>query len=347
MKRIILTIDYELFLGDSTGSVEKCMVEPTYKLSEILDINNSKMTVFWDILHYYRLFELENDFTEIKDERRIIDEQISFLVSGGHDIQLHIHPHWLDAVYQSGKWKFNYEHFNIHSLSEEDNPDKINTIPGCITQSRKLMEKEIRKYLSDYKVTTYRAGGYLIEPFIKLKKALEHNNIFIDSSVISGLMNNNPANAYDFRNYPDNNFYNFENSPLESFKDGRFIEFPIATIKIPVIKNLIFTILRKLKYSSLERGRLGTGSSETKYKGNNSTFVKIISLLTKSKVAALTTDGNFSGRFNYMCNKVKDNSTMILHPKLLNSHTISLLKEKLLNNEIKFVSIKNYLNGEK
>ena len=36
MKKIILTIDYELFLGKNTGTVKECMVDPTYKLASFL-----------------------------------------------------------------------------------------------------------------------------------------------------------------------------------------------------------------------------------------------------------------------------------------------------------------------
>ena len=128
MKTFLLTIDYEIFLGMKTGTVEKSMIESTYKLADILDLNNSKMTVFWDILHYYRLTELENEYPELKNDRKLIDEQISFLTSKSHDIQLHLHPHWLDAEYKDGKWKFRYERFNLHALSEENNPENIENL---------------------------------------------------------------------------------------------------------------------------------------------------------------------------------------------------------------------------
>jgi hypothetical protein len=344
MKTFILTIDYELFLGSRTGTVEKCMVEPTYRLSKILDINNSKMTVFWDILHYYRLKELENNYTNLKNDRKLIDEQILFLISKGHDIQLHIHPQWLDAKYYDGKWKFEYDHFNIHTLSEEENPERIDTILGCITKAKQLMEKEIKMYVPDYIVTSYRAGGFRIEPFAKLKKAFEYNNICIDSSVLPGMINNNRINFYDFRNYPAHNYYHFENSPSELSGEGRFIEFPVATFSIPVYKNIIFTLTRYLKYKNLESGRMGSGSGEIENEIKQSIIKKIITLLTKSKLTLLTTDGNFAERFNYIFSKVKSDSTMILHPKLLNLHTFNILEDKLRNNEVKFVSIKNFLN---
>jgi len=321
------------------------MIEPTYKLAELLDLNNSKMTVFWDILHYYRLTELENDYPDLKNDKKLIDEQISFLISKGHDIQLHLHPHWLDAVYKDGEWKFKYDHFNLHSLSDTENHEKIDTITGCITVSKTLMEKEIKKYNPGYEVTAFRAGGYLIEPFEKLKNAFELNNIYVDSSVLPGVTNNNPINGYDFRNYPVENYYHFNNSPLEISVRGKFTELPVATLSIPVYGNLLFNFIRRLKYKDLESGRMGTGSGEYGINSKKPIIKKIISLLTKPKRMAFTTDGNFAERFNYMYRKVKDNSTMILHPKLLNQHTLSLLGEKLKNNDIKFITINNYLSS--
>src|ERR1035437_8742803 len=126
MKEIILTIDYELFLGEKTGTVKKCMIEPTAKLISFLKKNNSKMTVFWDILHYYLLLQYEKNFPELKDDRLLIEKQILDLAKNGHDIQLHLHPHWLDAQYENGRWIFQYGRFRLNKLKNEDKKDDIN-----------------------------------------------------------------------------------------------------------------------------------------------------------------------------------------------------------------------------
>ena len=139
MKEIVLTIDYELFLGKETGTVRECMIEPTKKLASILDKNESKMTIFWDILHYYRLLELEKIYSELSQDRLLIEEQILDLARRGHDIQLHLHPFWFDAKYENSKWNFNYTRFKLHSLSHENNPNDINTIIGCFSISKRLM----------------------------------------------------------------------------------------------------------------------------------------------------------------------------------------------------------------
>ena len=157
VKKIILTIDYELHLGDETGTVRECMIEPTKKLVSTIEKNGSRMTIFWDILHYYRLLELEKLFPELKQDKLLIEEQILDLAQRGHDVQLHLHPHWLDATYKNGKWNFTYGRFKLHNLSNENRNGDINTINGCISISKKLMEDLIRKVKPDYKVTSFRA----------------------------------------------------------------------------------------------------------------------------------------------------------------------------------------------
>lgn len=341
MKKIILTIDYELFLGPKTGNVKECMIEPTEKLALIIEKNGSRMTVFWDILHYYQLLQLENQHLELKQDKLLIEKQILDLIRRGHDVQLHIHPHWLDAKYEKGIWNFDYKRFKLHTLSNENNPDDINTIIGCVSLSKKLMEHLIRKVKPEYKVNAYRAGGYLIEPFIKIKEALLINEIKIDSSVCPNSINDNEIFSFDFRSYPNKAKYYFESTPKAIENNGSFLEVPITTVKIPAVINLFFKFLRKIKYPDLEDERKGSGTGEySKRKGIN-IYNKIFSVI-HSRVSQLTTDSNFRERLSYLVKRVGENSTMILHPKLLNKHTLGTLENYVSANKIRFISIQEF-----
>jgi len=343
MKEIILTIDYELFLGNKTGTVNDCMIEPTRKLLSLLENNNSKMTVFWDILHYYRLLQLQERFIELKEDRVVIEEQILDLVKKGHDVQMHLHPHWLDAQYENGKWNFKYDRFKLHNLSRENNIEDINTIIGCISISKKIIENTIRKIKPLYTVTSFRAGGYLIEPFSELKEALELNKIYVDSSVALEMFNYNELFSYNFIKYPRQSFYRFEDSLTKVIDKGKFIEIPITTVKIPVLINILFTFLRRVKYPNLESRRSGSGSGEVNIKDQKKNSQKFVNLLTKKRVNQFTTDNNFREKFSYLYKKVPNYSMMILHPKLLNDHKLGLLYEYLSNYKIKFISLPEYL----
>ena len=346
MKRVVLTIDYELFLGNEPGTVEDCMIEPTEKLSSILEKNNSSMTVFWDILHYYRLKELEKSYNELKQDRTLIENQILDLAQKGHDIQLHLHPHWFDAAYVNGKWEFSYGRFKLHNLSVENNREDINTITGCITISKNLIEDLIRRVNPDYKVTSFRAGGYLIEPFGKIRDALLKNEIRVDSSVCPGLQNNSEVSPYDFIDYPAKTKYNFDLTPQKIVEYGNFFEVPITTIKLSGIRSIYFKILRKIKYSSLENERKGSGVGEIRKIKKKSEIERIINTIINSTLTQFTTDSSFKEKFDYLYKKSPEYATMILHPKLLNRHTLKILDDYVTTNKIRFISIRDYINDE-
>jgi hypothetical protein len=317
------------------------MIEPTEKLASIIEKNGSRMTVFWDILHYYQLLQLESLHLELKQDKLLIEKQILDLIRRGHDVQLHIHPHWLDAKYENGIWNFDYKRFKLHTLSNENNPDDINTIIGCVSLSKKLMEHLIRKVKPEYKVNAYRAGGYLIEPFIKIKEALLINEIKIDSSVCPNSFNDNEIFSFDFRSYPNKAKYNFESTPKAIENNGSFLEVPITTVKIPALINLFFKILRKIKYPDLEDERKGSGTGEYSKRKGIKVYNKIFSLI-HSRVSQLTTDSNFKERLYYLVKRVGEHSTMILHPKLLNKHTLGTLENYVSTNKIRFISIQDF-----
>jgi GT2 family glycosyltransferase len=343
IKETILTVDYELFLGMKTGSVSECLIEPTQKLASILEKNGSRMTIFWDILHYYRLLELENGYPELKQDRLLIEEQILDLVRRGHDIQLHLHTFWLDAKYENNKWNFNYDRFKLHSLSDENNPKDINTILGCVTISKKMLEETIKIVKPDYKVTTFRAGGYLIEPFDKIKDAFLKNEVKVDSSVCPQLFYDNRIFSFDFRFYPDKPKYNFELTPKDIVKAGNFIEIPITTVKIQVFTHIFLTFIRIIKYPYFESERKGISVNES-FEPNRILDYKKLRSFTHFKNCQLTTDNNYKERFSYIFKKVPDYSTMILHPKLLNSHTLGIIDEYVSTNKVRFISIQDFLS---
>jgi hypothetical protein len=100
-KEIILKLNYKLFLGKQTGPIKKCMIESIKKLALILEKNDSSMTIFWDILLYYLLLVFEMVYSELKQDRVLINEWILNLAKREHDTSLRLHPHWLNAKYEN------------------------------------------------------------------------------------------------------------------------------------------------------------------------------------------------------------------------------------------------------
>lgn len=344
IKKIVLTIDYELHFGRETGNVKECMIDPTYILMNLCEQYNSKMTIFWDILHYYKLMEMENLYPEINNERKLIKKQIIDLVKKGHDIQLHLHSHWLDAEYKNSKWIFKYDRFSLQKLSHSRVEDDINTIIGCVKLSKELMEKIIKPIDPSYRVNTFRAGGYLIEPFNVISDALEKNDILIDSSVCPNLSIVNDIFSYNFKNYPKLNSYTFDESPSKINNIGNFTEIPIKTIYISKIRNLYFLLLKKIKYRNLEQNRKGSGAGLTTGLNKKNNFLINFNKIFRSYHNQLTSDSCFKEKYNFLLSKSDEFSVQILHPKLLNEHMISVMLDKLKTEQVRFISVNNYFS---
>lgn len=341
MKHFYLTIDYELFLGLETGSVMDCMINPTNKLMSILSHNDSKMTVFWDVLHYMKLLEYVSIYPNLQNDIDHIQHQILDLIANGHDVQLHLHPHWIDAIYNGQKWKFIYDHFSLQTLSDDDDVKNIYGLRGCIYQSMNIMKKLIHTKYPNYRINKFRAGGYKVEPFSRIASIFKEYGIYVDSSVCPGMYNLHPISSYDFRNYPINNKYTFDSSPkIEG--EGSFIEFPIKTIKLSGVRNLYYKMLRKLKYPNLEQNRCGKGvASTSRVLNKQSIFRKVYNNLLTTKLEMFTTDSMFPEKFKYIINQVDDYSVMILHPKLMNSVNVSVVEAMLKKNLLKLHSLPN------
>jgi hypothetical protein len=340
VKTIILTLDYELFLGAESGSVKECMTEPISELVSILKLNDSKLTIFWDISHYHRLRELSTANEECKKDLDRIKDSICRLVEDGHDVQMHIHSSWINSEYREGKWQIKHDLYPIHNL-EKDSTQPWQLI-DYLEKTKLLMEETIKPVKPDYKVTTFRAGGFLLEPFNILKEAFKLLGVKVDSSVLPGVIYDSGGfTSFDYKMYPQKTFYRFENSPSEEVENGYFIEIPITTVKINPLHNFYFRILERVFYKSLNGNLGGTSLNSIVYK--KKTFFEKIFSLFKPMTVQFTLDSNFEEKINYMLKKSPDNSVMILHSKLFTKYHSQILKDLIAKRKVRFISLADFI----
>jgi len=232
-KKILLTFDYELFFGYPSGSVENCLLNPTKKIIEIMHRYRKSATFFVDVMYLQKLYEAKQYDTICK-----IEEQIKVLVKEGHRVELHLHPHWLDAKFEKNSWIFpTMKHYRLHSLEESK-------IIALFKEGKLLLEKIAREVSPAYSVVAFRAGGWSIEPFSKLKNAFLKNSIKIDSSTGYGMKLQGIAHMFDFSEIPHKEFYRFEESVLQEDEDGRFLEVPISTYRTTIFHKILRRIRR-------------------------------------------------------------------------------------------------------
>ena len=230
---IYITLDYELFFSPEHGSVEKCLIEPTNHLAAIAEKYNIKLVFFVDSGFILKLKEYKIKFPELEKDYQEVTEQLKKLSASGHEVQLHIHPHWEDSFYNGEKWEININRYKLADFS-------LPEIEDIVFRYKKTLEDLINK-----KVFAYRAGGWCIQPFDKLAPALKNNNIWLDSTVYRKGCHLSSAHYYDFRTALDKTIWKFEEDPLVENTTGFFTEIPISYQTIsPVFYWKMYLLMR-------------------------------------------------------------------------------------------------------
>ncbi|MFT3737281.1 MAG: hypothetical protein QM786_00825 [Breznakibacter sp.] len=335
MKTFVLTVELELFFGSDSGTVENSLVRPMRKLLDIIQSREMKITVFWDVMHYYRLCQLAPEVPDLALDKELIENQIRQLVEQGHDIQMHLHPHWLDASWDGYKWIFDYKRYTIQSLEKREDPTDPNTILGCVTVARQTIENLCKEVDPSYKLRAFRAGSNSTIPFDTLGEALRNNHIFIDSSAAKGLLRSNSLAPVDYTWMPDIQYYPFGESPIMFDSNGEFWEFPIETVPFPFYTRFFFGFLEKFKY--FDSGRYGDGRGlGEKYAKPKKGLLQYF----RTKNRKLTPEECLPEEWTYMLAKARDLSVAVLQPKNMGPLSFSMLEESIEKEQISFISLK-------
>lgn len=216
---IFLTFDYELYFGTTTGTVERCITGPTELLTTVAEDEGIKLCHFVDIGFLIRLEAEMKKYPSLASDHTLLCRQLEKLSQKGHDLQLHIHPHWEDSYYDGSRWICNIQRYKLADFS----PPEISDIVS-------RYKTRLSAFTSAERVHTFRAGGWCIQPFHQLKEALYENGISIDSSVFANGHFSSDQYAYDFRGAPLTGRWKFNNNPLSIQEEGPFTEIPISSI---------------------------------------------------------------------------------------------------------------------
>ncbi len=319
--KIFVTLDYELFFGSNTGTVEKSIIYPTDELIKISKQYDIRMIFFVDAGYINKLNEFRKKYANLNSDYNQLVAQIETLHNLGHDIQLHIHPHWEDCYFDGNKWCIDSSRFRLH----EFNNDEINQI---VTEYKNTLINIVGD-----KIFAFRAGGWCIQPFDKLKRALKSNNIWLDSTVFNGGENASKTHYYNFKNTPKEAFWKFEDDPLKKSPTGYFTEIPISSCKLSPLFFWKMAFLRKVQAKSINWFGDGVPVSPSKS--------YVMKLLTQPSYSVVSIDGYKASFLQKAYNKYNNENTLhnfviIGHPKALSRYSLKKLdlfvKENINNN---------------
>ncbi len=331
---ILLTLDYELFLGKETGSVDRCLIQPMSLLSDALISNGGRFTIFVDATYLLRLRQLGPEHPKLQEDYNRLIDHIHSLKCQGHDIQLHIHPHWAFSDYENGSWTTDLNHYKLNDLAASK----------AIQLTKDA--KELLDEIIGTKTIVFRAGGFSAQPTHLLTEVFDATGIVADSSVIPGSYYNSFQQEYDYREAPDKkSIYRFEGDICVESPQGRYTEIPISMFNVSPLFHWRLVINRFAK----QQKHVGYGDGVSV----KTTKDSIMKRLLWWQNCHTTIDGYKINFLKKAYSKAKKNGndafTVLGHPKLATPFSIEKVGDfakEVVENGDKFLTISDYLNEQ-
>lgn len=311
-KNILMTFDYELFLGSDSGTIEKSLIDPVDKILELFKLHSGKAVFFVDSTFLVRL---KSDSEELFNK---VKKNIQKIIKLGHNVELHLHPQWIDADWNKleQKWSFSsMKNYRFHSLTANDQ-EKI------FSESINILQQIISEVDSTYKVSAYRAGGWCSQPFNILGKYLAKYKIDIDFSVVPGMKEQDGIRYFDYsRVVKFKEWWRFSEDNTEEDSEGMRIEVPCSIIKL----SLLSFLMNKLKIKKTKRAGNGRGGVAS------STKINMFKKLIKRNIS-LNVDFMHPHYFiKSVESSNKHNLVVVGHPKILSSNGMDCMEYFLKN----------------
>jgi len=310
----ILTLDYELFFGSMVGTPQRSMIAASNRLLDVLQRYDAKAVFFVDATYLSRLSALKKDHPALQKDYDDVTAHIRQLESKGHQIQLHIHPHWFDSFYEGTSWKLDLKRNQLIDWGKQE----VNKIISSSVA-------ELNQHLSN-KVTAFRAGGLCIQPFSHISRALAENGITMDSSVFKNGKHLSDLESFDFTTAPDLTHWKFSGDPCVPDGTGIFREIPISSMRVSPL------FFWRLAYFKLFGDKLSCSSFGDGVPINNSKkdLMRMLMCYSNSYVSV---DGYKSSRllskYRAAKNRGDDYFVVIGHPKALSNYALNNINDWL------------------
>ncbi|MEO0575376.1 MAG: hypothetical protein AAF004_07925 [Pseudomonadota bacterium] len=318
---LILSQDYELFFHDS-GSISHCLVEPSELLCAFARQHSASITFYVDAGMVSRMRELSQAHpavSKMHDEVRAHIEQLARL---GHDIALHVHPHWEDTHWRDDRWDFGGARYRLDEFTQEEATAIVKKYAGVLSD------------LTTEPLSSYRAGGFCIEPFEYVGAALSELGIDVDSSVVPGAVLRDADKGFDFSRAPGSPWWQFDDSPLKPTSDGAFLEIPVTPMKLP-----FFHYWQRL-FARLAKSAPGVASGGEGVSKRLGATEVVRRLLGGGRVSESSSDGPKAAQL--MQHGAHDTQRVLWqvmgHPKLLTPTALTHLNAFIVKHQIQNVT---------
>ncbi len=345
MKYFALTLDYELY-GNGMGDVFQHIIEPTNRLLSIAQERNLRYTFFVEmveILQLRKMWDSGEKMGYLMNPVEAMEHQLQQAYLNGHDVQLHIHPQWMNAEYIGGKWKVDKSEWRLGGFRNGSLTAMYDMLLACKTE----LEAIIKSVDPNYRCIAIRAGGYNAMPSEVLVEVMRRLNLRIDSSVVPGAAEDGELSVYDYSQSPNDRGYWMVEKELDVPSKG-----PEYIIELPIFA---CPIRRIVKYFDLERvaallrnKKAATEMFEAKAGGKNTSFFQKLGWFFQTEYQTwdfcLFSKGMHRRFLKAATMQMKrDCFTLVGHPKSLVSTDGFLALISLLGPNVAYITVSDFI----
>lgn len=170
--------DWELS-GNGSGDARELQYEPMRELVKIYNAHKVRGSFNAEVMQQLTFRKFENEYPELKTLADEWDAVVRETFNQGHDIQLHIHPQWQNATYESGRWHLTAD-WSILNYSPEEAYQMMRA-------GKEYLENLLRPIDPAYACVSFRSGSWCIAPSPHMLNLLVKLGIVFDMSIVGGV----------------------------------------------------------------------------------------------------------------------------------------------------------------
>lgn len=188
---VLISIDYEVS-GNANGDPRQQIIRPTDDLLRLMDKLGLVATFFVEV-EELRAFQKWRPRTFLA-----IKQQLDCIVAQGHEIALHLHPQWRNAMFSARDKTFTLSPSRSWILGADD---KDQALVDYIQSRRQMLNSWVNASKNCSTISGFRAGGYSCSNYDLMLDALIEIGFLYDASPLIGSTRRGTYCEYDYTNF--------------------------------------------------------------------------------------------------------------------------------------------------
>jgi hypothetical protein len=177
--------------GNGSGDPRVLQFAPMRSLTEAYQKFGIRGSFNAEVMQQLTHRSLQARFPELKDVADEWEQVVTDSFRQGHDIQLHLHPQWVDAAYEGqGKWDLRGDWSIVNYSSKQ--------MRALLLSGKQFLESLLRKVDPAYSCISFRAGSWCAAPSDFLFPILAELGFVFDMSIVAGIRYDTPQVKLDY-----------------------------------------------------------------------------------------------------------------------------------------------------